>query len=660
MASVSSIGVGSGVLTSDLIDQLASAEREPTEKRLDAKQETVEAKLSDISRLKNAVTDLRLSARFLSSASFLSATSATSSSSAITATADSGAKLGTYQIDVTNLATAQTLNSTTFTDDDTTSVGTGTLSISVAGVTKNITIDSSNSTLQGIADEINSQSGLGATATVIYTGSGYQLSISADETGTDNSIEINVTDDDGNDTDTSGLSQLVFNGTTQNLSEDIAAEDLTFTLNGISITRSSNTVDDVLSGITFDFTAETSGSLATVKVQQDSSAIAEKIQGLVDDYNALQEIISETTDYDVDSGVAGTLLGEASVRNVSSLLRNIIYSVVPGLESGGVRSLAEIGISTDKDSGQLSFDSSIFSKKMADYPDDVAALFANQGRTSDSQVEFLTSSINTKVGTYDINITQAATQGELTGSLALSGSTVVDADNDEFAIKVDGVQSGTITLTQNTYTDSELVDEIQSQLNADSALSAAGVSVVVSLDGSNQLVFTSTSYGSSSTVEVTSNDTNSSSTLGIDVATGTDGVDVAGTINGEAATGSGQKLSANEGSDAYGIVVKVGGSATGDRGSVTYIEGVAQQLVDTVTGFIGVDGILTSTESRLNSELESIGEERTKLEDRISALVDRLASQFTAADILISQLESTKSFISAQLEALASSSSSKS
>ncbi|WP_020406897.1 flagellar filament capping protein FliD [Hahella ganghwensis] len=660
MANVSSIGIGSGVLTSDLIDKLANAEREPTEKRLDAKEEVASAKLSEISRLKSAVTDLRLSARFLANSSLMTSAKVTSSNSAVTATAGGSAKLGNYQIDVTNLATAHTLNSGVFADDDTTAVGTGTLSITVAGVTKDITIDSSNSALQGIADEINSQSSLGVTATVINTGSGYQLSLSSDETGADNSIEINVTDDDGNDTDTSGLSQLVFNGTTQNLSEDIAAEDLAFTLNGISITRSTNSVDDVLDGVTFDFTAETGGSLATVKVERDFEAITEKVQDLVDKYNALQEIIKETTAYDTETQVAGVLLGESSVRTVSSQLRNVLYSIIPGLENANVRSLAEVGISTDEDNGQLLFDSSVFQSKLKDYSDDVAALFADQGRTSDSQVDYIRAGINTEVGSYDINITQAATQAELVGSVALGGSTVVDANNDEFVIKVDGVESGTITLTQDAigYSNEDLVTEIQAQLNADSALSAAGVSVVVSLDASNQLVFNSSTYGSDSTIEITSADTNSAATLGIDVATGTDGLDVEGTINGEAATGSGQLLTADEGGSADGIVVKVSGSATGDRGTVTYIEGVGDQLVDVITGFIGVNGILTSTENRLNTELTNIQEERDKLDARINSLTERLAKQFTAADIIISQLNNTQDFITAQLASLAGTSNS--
>ncbi len=655
MANVSSIGIGSGVLTSDLIDQLANAEREPTEKRLDAKQELADSKLSEIARLKSAVTDLRLSARFLANSSFVTSSKVSSTNSGISATATGSAKLGSYQIDVTNLATSQTLNSGVFADADTTSVGTGTMTIKVGGVTKNITIDSGNSTLQGIADEINGQSNLGVTATVINTGSGYQLSISADETGTDNSIEIDITDDDGNSTDTSGLSQFVFNATTQNLTEAIAAEDLEFTLNGISITRSSNTVDDVLDGVTFDFTAETGGSPATVKVERDFEAVSEKVQDLVDKYNALQEIIKETTAYDVNSAEAGVLLGESSVRTISTQLRNVIYSIVPGLENSNVRSLSEVGISTDKDTGQLSFNASTFESQLAKHGDDVAALFADQGRTSDSQVEFVRAGLKTQVGTYAINITQAATQAELVGTVALGGSTVVDADNDDLVIKVDGVESGTITLTQNGsgYTNEELVAEIQSQINADSALTAAGVSVVVSLDGSNQLVFNSSTYGSDSKIEITSNDTNSAATLGLNVAAGTDGLDVEGTINGEAATGSGQVLTVGAGGSAEAIAVKITGSAIGDRGTVTYIEGVGDQMVDVITGFLGVNGILTSTEDRLNTELENIQEERNKLDERITTLTTRLARQFTAADIIISQLKNTQDFLTAQLASLA-------
>ncbi|ABC31512.1 Flagellar capping protein [Hahella chejuensis KCTC 2396] len=651
MASVSSIGIGSGVLTSDLIEQLASAEREPTEKRLDLKEDEVTAKLSDLSRLKSAITDLRLSARTLSTPESMSSNTATSSGSSIGVTANTSAKTGSYALTVSNLAVAQSLSSGTFADKDTTTVGTGTLSFTVGGVTENLTVDSSNNTLQGLSDAINDM-GLDVNSSVIYNGSSYQLVLSASKTGLANAISISATDNDGNSTDASGISQFIYNATNQNLTQDVAAEDAAFTLNGVAITRSLNTVDDVVDGLTLTLNAETA-SAVNVTVSKDLNAVTERVQDLVDKYNALQEIINEVTAFDSDTGEKGTLLGSSTVRTISTQLRSTLSSIVPGLESSNVRSLSELGITTNSESGQLEFNSLTFQSKLQSYPNDVAALFADQGRTTDAQVKYVSAGINTKIGSYAVDITQVATQGAFTGNVALGGSTVIDADNDTFKIKVNGVESNTITLTAATYTDSELLAEIQTQLDADANIAGSGVTV--SLDGSNQLVFTSGQYGSSSTVEITAIDTNTAAQLGLTVATGVDGLDVAGTINGKAATGNGQYLTSSEG-DSKGLKLQITGGATGARGEATYIEGVGDQMVDLVNSYLSSEGLITVAINGFNSQLEKISEDRTELDDRITALTDRLARQFTAADLIISQLKNTENFLSTQLEALLASS----
>ncbi|MDG9668661.1 flagellar filament capping protein FliD [Hahella sp. CR1] len=650
MASVSSIGIGSGVLTSELIEKLASAEREPTEKRLNLKEDEVTAKLSDLSRLKSAITDLRLSARTLSTPEAMSSNTATSSGSAVGVTANTSAKTGSYALTVSNLAVAQSLSSGTFADKDTTTVGTGTLSFTVGGVTKNLTVDSSNNTLQGLSDAINDM-GLDVNSSVIYNGSSYQLVLSASKTGVANAISISATDNDGNSTDGSGISQFIYNATNQNLTQDVAAEDAAFTLNGVSITRSLNTVDDVVDGLTLTLNAETA-SAVNVTVSKDLNAVTERVQDLVDKYNALQEIISEVTAFDSDTGEKGTLLGSSTVRTISTQLRSTLSSIVPGLESANVRSLSELGITTNSESGQLEFNSLTFQNKLQSYPNDVAALFADQGRTTDAQVKYVSAGINTKIGSYAVDITQVATQGAFTGNVALGGSTVIDADNDTFKIKVNGVESNTITLTAGTYTDSELLAEIQTQLDADTNIAGSGVTV--SLDGSNQLVFTSGEYGSTSKVEITAIDTNTAAQLGLTVATGVDGLDVAGTINGKAATGKGQYLTSADG-DSKGLKLQITGGATGARGTATYIEGVGDQMVDLVNNYLSADGLITVAINGFNSQLEKISEDRTELNDRITALTDRLARQFTAADLIISQLKNTENFLSTQLEALVAS-----
>lgn len=653
--SISSLGVGSGVLTSDLVDQLVAAERKPTENRLTQKTEQAEALLSAYGKLRSAVTELRLPMRQLSAPDNLKAFSASSSNEAVGVSVDSSkASRGTYNVEVTSLASAQALASNdVFDDRDSTSVGQGTLTLNVGDKITNITVDSSNDTLQGLANAIN-DSDAGVSAGVIDTGSGFQLVLSADETGTANAVSISVSGDTGGtDTDNQGLSRFAFNSGMDagaGLQQTIAATDAVMKINGVEITRSNNSFENVVDGLTFDITGT---GTSTIKVEQDLGAVANRVQGFVDKFNSLQSTIDNLAGFNAEAGRGSLLTGDSTVRGIQNQLRQILTRVVPGLENSSVRSLADVGITTNFETGGLEFDRAKFEEQLKSNPDDVTALFAEQGRATDSQVEFVRSSSATQPGSYDINVTQAASQGNLLANSALADGIVIDASNDELTLQINGETSVSLQLTQQTYTTAQdLVDEIQSQLNSNNALNAAGTSVKAELDASGNLSFTSSKYGSDSAVSLTSAE--SAATFGLDSVTSTSGVNVAGTIDGRSAEGDGQVLFLGSGNgDASGLQARILGDATGSRGSITFIEGVAERTVNLVSSFVGADGAIESRTDSLNRELEQIQESRVRLEERIESYRERLVSQFSAADSLISQLNSTRDYVSQQLAALA-------
>lgn len=658
MASISSLGIGSGVLTSDLVDQLVEAERAPTETRLTQKTEEAEALISAYGTLRSAVTELRLPMRQLSSAESLTAFSASSSNENIGVTVDATkASRGTYSVEVTSLASAQALASRdVFADRDSTSVGQGTLTLTVGGKTTDIVIDDSNDTLQGLANAIN-DADAGVSAGVIDTGNGYQLVFSADESGTANAVSISVSgDSEGTDTDHQGLSRFAFNDSMDaesGLQETIAATDAVMSINGVEVTRSSNSFENVIDGLSFDIT-ETGSSI--IKVEQDYDAVADRVEEFVTQFNALQSTIDGLAGYNAETGTGGLLNGDSTVRSIQTQLRQILTRVVDGLEDANVRSLADVGITTNYETGGLDFDRETFIAQLQAYPDDVTALFAEQGRTTDSQVEFVRSGLDTEPGTYDINVTQAATQGSLVAGSALAGGITIDDSNDELTLQVNGELSVNIQLTQQTYASAQdLVDEIQSQLSANSALNSAETSVQATLDENGNLMFTSETYGSTS--EVTLSSADNAATFGLDTATSTAGLDVAGTINGRTAEGDGQVLYLPSGSGgASGLQVRILGDETGSRGSITFVQGIAERTVDLVTSIVGADGAIESRTDSLNQQLEDIAESQAALEERIEAYRERLVSQFTAADSLISQLNSTLDYVTQQLDALTSSS----
>lgn len=650
MANISALGIGSGVLNSDLVDQLVEAERAPKENRLDTRTQKAELLISAYGTLKSAITELRLPMRQLSAPDNLKAFSATSSNEDVSVTVDSAkASRGTYNVNVLSLAQSQSLASSTFADRDSTSVGTGSFTISSGDKSATLTIDGSNNTLQGLADEIN-EAGIGVSAGVIDTGSGFRLVLSSEETGEANAISVSVTDDDGNNDDAAGLSQFVFNDTTQNMQETIAAKDAKVEINGIEITRSTNSFTDVIDGLSFEAKAE--GVTSTIKVEQDFGAVADRVGAFVEKFNALQTTIKGLSGFNAETGQGGILSGDTTIRSIQAQLRNVLGRVVPGLENASIRTLADVGITTDYETGGLSFDRAKFEEQLKKNPDDVTALFAEQGRTSSADVEFLGSGSGTTRGNYAINITQAATQGGVLGDSALADGVVIDGTNDEIEFTVDGSTNFTIQLSQQTYASAaDLVAEIQSQIDSNSALNAAGQSVRVGLDSNGVLQFTSGAFGSSSNVSILS--VENGAALGLSAKTGTLGKDVAGTVNGQEATGDGRVLTVTGAGGAKGMQLQVAGYKDGDLGRVNFIEGIGEQAVNLVTDIVGADGILDAKTDSLSRDLERIQEERIRLEDRIASYRERLVSQFTAADSLISQLNSTGDYLTQQLAALA-------
>ncbi|WP_342630714.1 flagellar filament capping protein FliD [Marinobacter alkaliphilus] len=649
MASISSLGIGSGVLTSDLVDQLVAAERRPTEVRLDQKTERTEALISAYGMLRSAVTELRLPMRQLGSADAMKSFSATSSGSNIDVSVDaSKASRGSYSLDVKSLAQSQALASRdVFADRDATSVGRGTMTLQVGDKTTNITIDSSNDTLQGLANAIN-EANAGVSAGVIDTGNGFQLVLSADETGEANAVNISVTEDGA----APGLSRFAFDTADpenmDGMRQTIAASDAVMEINGVEIRRATNTIENVVDGLTFNITGE---GKSTIKVEQDTAAVAERVQAFVDKFNELQGTIRELSSFDSETGQGSILTGDSTVRNIQNQLKRVLTDIIPGLENASVRSLADVGISTDFRTGELQFNSQKFQQQLRENPDDVTALFAEQGRTSDSQVEFVRSGSNSRAGDYSINVTQMATRGSLNYSVPNTADAIqVQADN-SFTFRVDGETTATVSIAAGDYSGADFAAAIQTALRENAALSAAGRSVQVAYDATEGLTFTSNRFGSESNVSLTG----LNNVTGLNTATGTGGLDVQGTINGQTAQGDGQVLflANNSGGDAAGLQVRITGGDVGNRGSVKFIEGVSERAVDAITSILGADGALSSRTDALNRDLERIQEDRIKLDLRIESYQARLVAQFSAADSLISQLNNTRDYVTQQLAALA-------
>jgi flagellar hook-associated protein 2 len=411
MAGLTSTGIGSGLDIESLVTKLMTVEKQPL-KVLDTKEADFNAKLSAFGTLKSALSSLQTAAKALNTQEKLSPLKASvSDSSVLAATTGTGATAGSYGVEVTSLAKPQKLTSSGFASA-TAAVGTGTLTLNfgtyattdtgttfTAKASKapvSITIDSSNNTLNGIRDAINN-SGAGVTASIINDGTtaGNRLVITPNSSGTANQLKISVAEASGS----TGLAQLAYDATgagTSNLSETQAAKDAVIKVDGVSITKPSNTITDAIQGVTLNLTKLGTSAVALSK---DTSAIQTSIESFVKAFNDVTQAISDATAYDSTTKKGGTLIGDSTVRSIRQSLRSIFNTPVDGA-SKGAATLADIGISFAKD-GTLSLETKTLTAVLNDPNKEIGKLFAFNGTSNGYgvQLDRLVGRILSPVGT---------------------------------------------------------------------------------------------------------------------------------------------------------------------------------------------------------------------------------------------------------------------
>lgn len=668
-------GLGSGLDINGLVTQLVASERAVSDLQLNRETDRITSKFSALGTLKSAIGGFESSLSGLISASnYESKTVNSSDTAAVSATVDATAIPNTYSLEVSQLAESHALSSVAFADSDTTTIGTGTITIRkgttdyVSGTdtynsfTVNseesevtITIDSSNNTLDGLAAAINASSA-GVNAAVVNDGSGYRLLLNSEQTGENQSLELVVDDDDSNDTDTSGLSQFTFNAAATNLEQNNAAEDAQFTINGLSVSNSSNEVSTAIAGLNLSLNQVTTDPVQ-LTVTENFTGVINGVNSFIAGYNQFIVTANALSNYNVDTGVSGALLGDFTLRSVSQQVDSILRSAVADISTSAT-TLIDLGITTSS-SGELVLDSSKLNALLEEDPQAVANLLAEVVTPTDEDISFNEVSAQTTVGTYAVNITQLATAGSYTGSAVLpdfggGGTLIIDGDNDNLTLEIDGIDIGEIAITQATYTDGDVfVAELQAQINQSETLIAAGGSVTVTYDsGTDSLTIQSASEGSFSTVNILAVDTNSSAELGISVGDGVAGLNVAGTIGSEAATGTGNILIADEGTTAEGLSLTINGTTTGARGDVSFTRGIASQLDALLEQILEEEGALETRLDSFEDQLEDISERRASLELRWEAVEERYREQFNSLDILLANLNTTSAFLVNQLDNL--------
>ncbi|MCE3263771.1 MAG: flagellar hook protein 2 [Pseudoduganella sp.] len=520
-----------------------------------------------------------------------------------------------------------------------------------------VVIDGTNNTLEGIRDAIN-KANIGVNASIINDGSGtpYRLVLNSSKTGEKASMKISLQGDGGNPPDAALEGLLAYDpaGTVRNMKQTAAAQDTKATVNGIAITSASSTISEAIQGVTL--TALKVGS-TSINISKDSSSLKTSLTNFVKAYNDLDKAIKDMTGYNPETKKAGVLQGDFTAQSVQSQLRKMMGAPINGL-TGSLTNLSQVGISFDK-TGALSLDTAKMQKAVDQNFNDIAALFAAVGSTSDGNISFVSSTNATKPGAYAVTVTQLAEQGSLTSAAALGATTIADGTKWKVTLN-DGTPSSPkntieIEIPGGTYTPEEMARVLQGAINGNSGFAAQGSSVAASIDANGKLLLASSKYGSVSNVKLA--DASGSSVASVfGAAAPVAGKDVSGTINGLPVTGSGQFMTGLAGSDIEGLKIEITGGAVGDRGNITFTQGYAYQLNNLATSFLGAKGLISSRTEGLNKNIKDIGKQKDAFNTKLEGIEARYRAQFTRLDTMLAQMQSTQQYLTQQLASLAANS----
>ncbi|MBP9712215.1 MAG: flagellar filament capping protein FliD [Sterolibacterium sp.] len=369
---LSSPGLGSGLDVNGLVSKLMSVEQRPLA-ALNTKEAGYQAKLSAFGSLKGALSSLQTAVGTLTSSStFTSRTASGSDPTVLTATAANSAAVGSYAVNVTQLAKNLTIRSDTAYAAITDTFNTGSLDITVGATTKTVTIDSTNNTLDGIRNAINAASA-GVTATIVNDGSTNRLVLTAGNTGSAGAFTVAATDAGSGGTNV--LTNLAYAGGAGVAGATLRmqpADDAQLSINGLSVTRSNNTFSDVIEGLSFSLSKT---GTSNVTVSRNTSSISNALNGFIKAYNDVNKMLHDTTAFNASTGKASILTGDGAVRNIGSQLKSILGAQVSGL-SGGVSSLSDLGVSVQKD-GSLSVNGTKLQAALDNPAMDVVGLFTS-------------------------------------------------------------------------------------------------------------------------------------------------------------------------------------------------------------------------------------------------------------------------------------------
>jgi flagellar hook-associated protein 2 len=372
MPSIISTGIGSGLDVAGIVSQLVAAEGQPVETRIGKQEARAQVKLSAFGSLKSALSDFRDTLDVMRDLDkFLVRKSVSGNEDVFIATAGTSAVPASYDVEVLQLAGAQKLASTAFTDADTEVVGTGTLLITLGALSFEVEITSDDNTLEGISKAINSAVGnLDVSATIVNADDGSHLILTSEKTGSSNTITVTQSGGDG------GLASIEYdplNGLNA-MTELSAAQDAHLRIDGFDVINETNSISGAVEGVAIDLVNAVPGQSVVLEVRNDKEVVRQTVQDFVDGYNALVDTFKKLTSYDPANNVGGPLLGDSTARSLSYQIRRELSTAVKDIDAA-FSTLSQVGIELQLD-GKLAINDSVLADTLDEDFNRFGSLFA--------------------------------------------------------------------------------------------------------------------------------------------------------------------------------------------------------------------------------------------------------------------------------------------
>ena len=493
---------GSGLNITQIVDSLVDAEKVPQESAIQNKIDANTTSISAIGEIKSALSKLSTSLDTLIGKTSLAVSS---NSTAVTATITDPSKAVAVNSSMTisALAKGQTLAFTGY-SGTTSIVGGGSIILergdwsSGSFVASATTASSSLSiaatdTLSSLKDKINALN-YGVTASIFGAGDGtYNLVLKSGE-GKENALRITATESPSG----SGLSSID-NTSTNSSKQKVAGTDATIVVDGMTLTRETNTITDLFEGYTVKLVS-TLSTTANITSTVDVAAATTNLQNLVDSINTAKLVLNAKTFRGDAGGEAGELSDDPVIKSIKKQLDSLTTSPLSGFGSSSVY-LSNLGVRTEK-TGTITLNTNILKNELKNNPSSMDAIFNSMYSSSSSLLSVSGGTSKPPIaGTYAFAMT-AYVSGAVAGLVSSDTTPGVASSNNTIKLIVDGTTSGTVTVPSAEYSsEAALATAIQTAVNNDSTLLAASKSVVVTHSNGSYSI-TSGSTGSSTSMEV--------------------------------------------------------------------------------------------------------------------------------------------------------------